>query len=457
MAGRALIQAQGMEEMMWEQYSVTLQRDNKKGFGIAVSGGRDNPHFKNGETSIVISDVLVGGPADGLLQENDRVVMVNGALMDNVPHSFAMQQLKKSGKMANLVVKRARKVPLMALRKPDPDNRTIEMLDDDLEYDYRGSYSDYGDNWPSGGRSRDPSPDRGYRRDQDRGRQYDRDRSRDQNFGRDGSRGRAIDRDMEYEHRRDHSQGRSIDRDRSVEHEYRRDHSRGRSIDRDRSVEHEYRRDHSRGRSIDRDRSVDHEYRRDHSRGRSIDEDMMLERGYSGDYSPDRGYGRRPPTDHRYEKEVQRSRSRDRLQSSSPSPEPSRHRNILPAQQDPDKPIGVLLTKQKPNEEYGLRLGSQIYIKGMTSTGLASKDGGLHEGDIILKINGVATENMSLTEAQKLIEKSQGKLQLVVQRDRRQTLINMPALMDSDSDMEDYPPQKPKKKGQERNPRSREQ
>lgn len=39
-----------------------------------------------------------------------------------------------------------------------------------------------------------------------------------------------------------------------------------------------------------------------------------------------------------------------------------------------------------PLIEYGLRLGSQIFIKEMTSTGLATKDGNLHEGDIILKV-----------------------------------------------------------------------
>lgn len=37
------------------------------GFGIAVSGGRDNPNEESGEMSIVVSDVLQGGPADGLL------------------------------------------------------------------------------------------------------------------------------------------------------------------------------------------------------------------------------------------------------------------------------------------------------------------------------------------------------------------------------------------------------
>jgi len=38
------------------------------GFGIAVSGGRDNPHFANGDPSIAVSDVLKAGPAEGLLQ-----------------------------------------------------------------------------------------------------------------------------------------------------------------------------------------------------------------------------------------------------------------------------------------------------------------------------------------------------------------------------------------------------
>ena len=45
-------------------------------------------------------------------------------------------------------------------------------------------------------------------------------------------------------------------------------------------------------------------------------------------------------------------------------------------------------TKTCPSSppEYGLRLGSQLFIKEMTSTGLASKDGNLKEGDIILKV-----------------------------------------------------------------------
>ena len=52
------------------------------------------------------------------------------------------------------------------------------------------------------------------------------------------------------------------------------------------------------------------------------------------------------------------------------------------------------------------------------------------------QINGTVTENMSLTDARKLIEKSRGKLQLVVLRESKQTLINIPSLNDSDSEIE---------------------
>lgn len=50
------------------------------------------------------------------------------------------------------------------------------------------------------------------------------------------------------------------------------------------------------------------------------------------------------------------------------------------------------------------------------------------------QINGTVTENLSLSDAGKLIEKSRGKLQLVVQRDHRQILVRIPALADSDSE-----------------------
>uniref|UniRef100_A0A8D0VSM3 Tight junction protein 2 n=2 Tax=Sus scrofa TaxID=9823 RepID=A0A8D0VSM3_PIG len=376
------LHAPGMEELIWEQYTVTLQKDSKRGFGIAVSGGRDNPHFENGETSIVISDVLPGGPADGLLQENDRVVMVNGTPMEDVLHSFAVQQLRKSGKIAAIVVKRPRKVQLAPVQGSPlihEDDRAFEVMD---EFDGRSARSGYSErSRPSsrGGRSHswEDSPERG--------RPHERERSRE----RDRSRGRSLERGLDHD-----DYGRARER------------SRGRSLER----------------SLDHD---DYGRARESSRGRSIDPT------YDRAYSPEEEYGHRAQPDARYA--ASRSRSREHLHSRSPSPELQGR----PDQPDSDRPIGVLLMKSKANEEYGLRLGSQIFIKEMTRTGLASKDGNLHEGDIILKINGTVTENMSLTDARKLIEKSRGKLQLVVLRDSKQTLINIPSLNDSDSEVED--------------------
>jgi tight junction protein 1 len=59
---------QGGERIVWEYHHVTLTRVPGYGFGIAVSGGRDNPHFTSGDPAIAISDVLKAGPAEGKLQ-----------------------------------------------------------------------------------------------------------------------------------------------------------------------------------------------------------------------------------------------------------------------------------------------------------------------------------------------------------------------------------------------------
>uniref|UniRef100_A0A4W6FJG3 Tight junction protein 2a (zona occludens 2) n=1 Tax=Lates calcarifer TaxID=8187 RepID=A0A4W6FJG3_LATCA len=318
-------------------FSLFVSQDPKMGFGIAVSGGRDNPNEESGETSIVVSDVLQGGPADGLLFEKDRVVQVNAISMEGAIHSFAVQTLRKCGKVAKITVKRPRKVPVNLLnRPPSPDDRVFNN-------DYNEDYN------------------------------YDQDR-RSVYSGRSGG-----------------------GRDHSLEREDYDRRERGRSMERDLSPDRQYRRDGSRGRTLDRERSPDRRYRSDH----------VFERGDRLDRSPS--------------------------PAAMPIPLPRPIRDLEPL----EKPLNVLLLKNRPNEEYGLRLGSQLFIKEMTSTGLASRDGNLQEGDIILKINGTVTENLSLSDAGKLIEKSRGKLQLVVQRDKRQVLIRVPPMVDSDSELDD--------------------
>ncbi|XP_053707683.1 tight junction protein ZO-2a isoform X2 [Synchiropus splendidus] len=432
-----------MEETVWEQYTVTLQRDPKMGFGIAVSGGRDNPNEDSGETSIMVSDVLQGGPADGLLFENDRVVQVNAIPMEGVIHSFAVQTLRKCGKVAKITVKRPRKVPVNLLNRPaSPDDRVFNNdYNDDYNYDQdrRSVYSGGrehslererggGGYMDSGYQTRERDYDRDYDQ-RERGRSRERDLSPDRDYRRDGSRGRTLDREHSPEHHRSNN---ALDRDYSPDRRYRRDHVPDRSPDRryrsERTLNREYSPDrrYRSERALDRANSPDLRYRRDsHSPGRSHGRDHSFERG-------------REHEARKYDEPIKRSGSRDRLDYSPtpadmPIPLPRPARDLEPL----EKPLNVLLLKNRPNEEYGLRLGSQLFIKEMTSTGLASRDGNLQEGDIILKINGTVTENLSLSDAGKLIEKSRGKLQLVVQRDRRQVLIRVPPMVDSDSELDD--------------------
>ncbi|XP_077372313.1 tight junction protein 1b isoform X10 [Festucalex cinctus] len=284
------VESAAMEEtVIWEQHTVTLHRAPGFGFGIAISGGRDNPHFQSGETSIVISDVLKGGPAEGLLQENDRVVMVNAVSMDNVEHAYAVQQLRKSGKIAKITIRRKRKVHV--------------------------------------------------------------------------------------------PMGRLGERETMSEHDEEED---------------------------------------------SYDEEIYETRsGRSGAYSGMGGaMGRRSGRScGRRDRERERSGSRER----SLSPRSDRRSHNLPP-----RPAKVTLVKSRKNEaEYGLRLASHIFVKDISPESLAARDGNIQEGDVVLKINGTVTENLSLIDAKKLIERSKGKLKMVVQRDDRATLLNIPDLDDS--------------------------
>ncbi|KAJ0172143.1 hypothetical protein K1T71_012116 [Dendrolimus kikuchii] len=95
----------------WETHRVRLNRVQGYGFGIAVSGGRDNPHFASGDPSIAVSDVLRGGPAEDKLQVNDRIVSVNGVPLENVEYARAVQVLRDSGATVSLVVRRRAPAP----------------------------------------------------------------------------------------------------------------------------------------------------------------------------------------------------------------------------------------------------------------------------------------------------------------------------------------------------------
>ncbi|XP_064213330.1 tight junction protein ZO-1 isoform X3 [Tribolium castaneum] len=93
-------------ERGWEYKQICVTRVPGYGFGIAVSGGRDNPHFASGDPSIAVSDVLASGPAERILQVNDRIISVNGISLQNVDYATAVQVLRDSGDTVTLVIKR---------------------------------------------------------------------------------------------------------------------------------------------------------------------------------------------------------------------------------------------------------------------------------------------------------------------------------------------------------------
>lgn len=54
-----------------------------------------------------------------------------------------------------------------------------------------------------------------------------------------------------------------------------------------------------------------------------------------------------------------------------------------------------------------------------------------------VQINGMTTENLSLLETKHLVEKSRGKLTMMVLRDDRKFLVSIPEVQDSASNSEE--------------------
>ena len=223
-------------------------------------------------------------------------------------------------------VKRPRKVPVNPKRDPSPDDRVFSNdYNDDYDQDRRSLYSSRGGGLPD--RERDHSLERvgGYT---DSGYQ-----TRERDYGRE-ERGRSTERDLAPERafRRDGSQGRTLDREHSPDRRYRSE----RTLDRDHSPDRRYKSD----RTLDRDDSPDRRYHRgppspEHERGRIPSDRERDHRKYEP----------------RQEEPMRRSGSRDRLERSPSPPAMPIPAACPPRDHDPlEKPLNVLLLKNKPNE-----------------------------------------------------------------------------------------------------------
>jgi len=95
------------EDPVWETMIIVIDKTHpNQGFGIAISGGVDNPHFKTGSTAIVVSDIVPGSPSDGLLSVRDEILFINNNNMSTATHDDAVQALREAGMKASMVIRR---------------------------------------------------------------------------------------------------------------------------------------------------------------------------------------------------------------------------------------------------------------------------------------------------------------------------------------------------------------
>eukprot|EP00035_Acanthoeca_spectabilis_P039880 m.65602 g.65602 ORF g.65602 m.65602 type:complete len:2540 (-) comp9774_c0_seq1:93-7712(-) len=85
---------------------IELQRGTNGSLGIKFFGGRDKPR-PNGDTSHYIEELIPGGVAalDSRLRSNDKLVEVNGTLLEGLTHAEAASELK-GGDWVKIVVSR---------------------------------------------------------------------------------------------------------------------------------------------------------------------------------------------------------------------------------------------------------------------------------------------------------------------------------------------------------------
>ena len=99
-------QANGGDETAWEYEEIILERGSS-GLGFSISGGTDNPHIGD-DPAICLTKIIPGGAAaiDGRMKINDVILKVNDVSVVNVPHSAAVEALKRAGNLVRLVSRR---------------------------------------------------------------------------------------------------------------------------------------------------------------------------------------------------------------------------------------------------------------------------------------------------------------------------------------------------------------
>ncbi|XP_039261919.2 tight junction protein ZO-1-like isoform X2 [Styela clava] len=369
------------EEVIFQEHTYEIAKQSDVGFGIAISGGRDNPAVTTGDPAIIISDVVKHGPAFNRLQINDTVTRVNDQICYGWAHQQAVRELKNSGKKVKITVKRKAIVRVESRDTPSPGplHRSRSRNLDNISYGRHRS------------RSRDRSPRR---------------------------RHRSHSRDLDSSSRnRRRSRGRGTSRSRS----------RGRSYSRSRSRSSRHSRNYRSPSSSSRSRSRTPPRRRSQSRGRSRSKSPPRSRHRSDSRERSRSL---TPSSRSASPIPMKHKSVGDLRSMSPlSPDPPNtvHGDdmmVFPVK--PSENRAVVLKKTRWNNSYGLKLGTRIYIQDIQPGSLADKNPELKAGDTIMMINGRNVDNKTVNEAIQIIGLSKDKLTMLVKKEEGGT-VSIPA------------------------------
>lgn len=77
------------------------------GLGLSIAGGIGSTPYKGDDEGIFVSKVIAGGPAETAgLRIGDKIISVNGKVLENVTHFDAVDALKTAGDSMRMVIRR---------------------------------------------------------------------------------------------------------------------------------------------------------------------------------------------------------------------------------------------------------------------------------------------------------------------------------------------------------------
>jgi len=90
-----------------EVVEIDVHKSPTQGFGFSIAGGI-GAEIEDGDTGVYVSDVTPNGPAqEANLRFGDRIMEVNGAVLDGVTHEEAVEIVRSSADVVRLKVQRA--------------------------------------------------------------------------------------------------------------------------------------------------------------------------------------------------------------------------------------------------------------------------------------------------------------------------------------------------------------